>query len=154
MLLVPGEAKRIEVGQQVAAHAVRADQHDHAQMVDDQAPRALAAEIDDLAAVGGGHSRPQDLARLRLQSVPAALEQRPGLRPELVEVAPPARVDGARIVEVAGVEVFDEGTVAAVQEGGLLELASLGHGSSLPLPPPSPIAGWASAPSGNLAARG
>ena len=51
MLLVAGEAERVEVGQQMAAHPIGADQHDHAQMVDDQAPGALAAEVDDLAAV-------------------------------------------------------------------------------------------------------
>ncbi len=136
MMLVAREPERVEVGQQVAAHPVGPDQHHHAQVIDDQAPRALAAEIDDLAAVADQAWRPASVVGARPHRAAAALEQAPRLGPELVEVAPPARVDGTRIAQVARVEVFDEGAVAAVQKRGLLELESLGHGSVLLLPPP------------------
>jgi hypothetical protein len=110
------------------AHAVGADQHDHPQVIDDQPARALATEIHDLG--GGDWLRLADLAATAwLKRRLGALEQRTRLRAELVEIGAPAGIDRRRIVEIAGVEILDERAVAAVQECGLLEFASLGHRS-------------------------
>ena len=136
MVLVAGEPQRVEIGEQVSADAIGANQHHHPQVIDDQSARTLTAEIDDLGS--GPESRfARAFLITRLQRRLATLEQGTRLRSKLVEVGSPARVDRGGIVEVAGVEVFDEGAVAAVQEGGLLYLASLGHRSSLPcvIPP-------------------
>ena len=128
VVLAAGEAERIEIGEQVPAHPVGADQHDHPEMVDDQPAGALAAEVDHLGSSGRRQFAPA-LFPARLKRRLAAFEQGAGLGAELVEIRPPAQVDGGRVLEIAGVEVFDEGAVAAVQEGGLLEFASLGHRS-------------------------
>jgi hypothetical protein len=155
VMLVAGEPERVEVGQQVAAHPVGPDQHDDAQMVDDQAAAALAAEVDDLAALQRSLRGPQAIAGVPLERAAAALEQRPGLGAQLVEVDPPARIDRAGIAQVARVQILDEGPVAAVQESGLLELESLGHGSRSTVAaaartPPKDGARGANVPSGGL----
>jgi hypothetical protein len=136
MMLAAGEPERIQIGEQMAAHPIGADQHDHAQVVDDQPAGALAAEVDHLGARGRQRFAPAFVAA-RLQRRLAAFEQGAGLGAELVEIRPPARVDGGRVLEIAGVEVFDEGAVAAVEEGGLLEFASLGHRSRAPMGRPA-----------------
>jgi hypothetical protein len=136
MMLAAREAERIQIGEQVAAHPIGADQHDHPQVIDDQSAGALAAEVDHLGARGRQRFAPAFLAA-RLQRRLAAFEQGAGLGAELVEIRPPARVDGGRVLEIAGVEVLDEGAVAAVQEGGLLEFASLGHRFRAPVRQPA-----------------
>ena len=143
-MLAAGEPQRIQIGEQVAAHPVGADQHDHPQMIDDQSTGALAAEVDHLGSRARQQFAPASFAA-RLQRRLAAFEQGAGLGAELVEIRPPAHVDRGRVLEIAGVEVFDEGAVAAVQEGGLFEFASLGHRSRAPM---GTIPQWASLPSG------
>ncbi len=131
VLIAAGEAKRVEIGEQVAANPIGADQHHDPQMIDDQPPRALAAEIDDLAAecCGRGQRRRQPVAGPRVCGGAATLEQRPGLRAELVEIGAPARVDRAGIGQITGIQILDEGAIAAVEECGLLKFELLGHGS-------------------------
>ena len=76
-----------------------------------------------------GRRRPQ-LAPGAAPGRRAARSNRPGSRARARRNSPPARVDRRGIGEVAGIELLDEGAVAAIEEGGLLELASLGHRSS------------------------
>ena len=120
-------------GDQMAAHAIGADQHDHAQMIADQRLGALARRG---AAAAASAAERLDQAQPRsgcgCSARPGALEQAPRFSgSELVEIGPPARVDRGRIGEIAGVQLLDERAVAAVEEGGLLELASLRHRPAL-----------------------
>ena len=128
-MLVAGDSERVEIGQQMAPDAVGADQHDHPQMIDDQPPGPLAAQVDHVAAERGRQRLGRRISVAARQERRAALlEQAPGLRAELVEIAPPAGIDAGGVGQITGIEVFDEGAVAAVEEGGLLDLASLRHG--------------------------
>ena len=129
MMTAAGKPERVQIGEQVAAHPIGPDQHDHPQVVDDQPARPLAAEVDHLGARRGEPDIALPLVTVRPQGRLSALEQPPGLRAELVEVGAPAGVDRGRVVEIAGVQILDESAVAAVQESGLLEFASLGHRS-------------------------
>jgi hypothetical protein len=129
---VAGEAQRVELRQQVAAHPVGADQHDDPEVVAQQRlrGRVVDAAPPTSAAPAGSRWRPPAAARPRgagLEGRPGALEQRAVLGLQLVEVGPPAGVDPGRVGQVAGVELLDEGAVAAVEERGLLELASRRH---------------------------
>ena len=102
MLVVVGEAQRIELGDQMAAHAIGADQHDHPQMIVDQRLGAGSSMLCSPAAVAGSPRPAADAPGRGSQGRAGALEQRPVLRLELVEIGAPARVDRGRIGSDSG----------------------------------------------------
>ena len=90
VVVAPCQAQRVEVGQQVAAHTVGADQHDDPQVLAEQRLGGRVVET------GGRHvevrrRRPQ-LARAGCQRGAGPLEQHPVLGLERVEVGAPARL--------------------------------------------------------------
>ena len=130
------EVQRIEIGVEMAAHAVGADHHDGAHRI---ARRPLDLSVGHLAAAGGeafSDLRPD--RRFGGRPVPvegrdqlAVHDRRPvGTLPgrpasfggdagrllQPFEEGPPIRVDRVRIAAVAGVHLFDERGVRAVKE--------------------------------------
>ena len=133
------DAQRIEVGQQMAAHPVAADQDQRA----DRIPGRLA----DLGVRRGRRRRAGRATMPVGRSISVAHDAgRPGrpVRPgqvgqrrlgavvQIVEEIPPVVGDRARIGEIAFVQVDDEGRVGPGEVGGRLEVSRrLCHGSGL-----------------------
>ena len=130
MGIVAAEPERIEIGEKMTAHPKGADQHDHPQMIEDEALAALTAEIDHMAGRGAGRGC-RIRGGTRFERVPALLEQPSGLVPELVEIGSPALVDRGWIIEIPSVEVFDETAIAAVKKGALFNFQTCRHRSAL-----------------------
>ena len=129
-----GNAERVEVGPQMAAHPVVPDHHDGAQGIQ----RGGA----DIGGRRGGRAGLDGLAQLGLDRRPQTVEGRQPVRPrggrwiagpggfggggpdgvvavgQRGEEGLPGRIDRGRIFRPAGVEVFHESGIAAVQEGG------------------------------------
>ncbi len=135
-------AERVEVGMQVAAHAIGADHHDGADRIARRAEQFVAAQIDaaglrpgldffaDVAlhlqpvAVEGGNQLAVDRDRpARLPPGRAArLAQHVGpVVLQVLEKGLPAGLHRRRVFLVAGVKLFEIGGIAAVKEGGALE---------------------------------
>ena len=141
MVLAHLDAERIELGQEMAAHPVAADQDERT----DRIPGRLA----DLGVRRGRRRRTgrADICPGRRRLAVAHDPGRPGrpVRPgqvgqrrlgaviQIVEKIPPVVGDRARIGEITLVQVDDEGRVGPGEVGGRLEVPRrLCHGSGLP----------------------
>jgi hypothetical protein len=135
VILRRGEAERIEIGMQMAAHAIGADHHQRVHRI---ARRALQRLLGHLLAALGGLGLDLVADRL-LGGGPVAVErvgqivigrQRPvrtlprgalrlgGALAEPLEEFAPFRIDARRILLVAGLELLDIDGVRSVEERG------------------------------------
>ena len=138
----------------MAAHAVGADQHDHAQMLADQPLGAVLVEAPPAAGETGRTPPAADRPARGSSACTGALEQGPVLGLKLVEIGAPAGVDTGRVGKVGGVEPLDERAIAAVEEGCLLEARRRpGHRSRHLQPAPRPAQSWAAPAIASTASR-
>ena len=148
MRRVAGQAQRVEIGDQVAADAVGADDHQRAQAVEHglldlgvgERDALLGAFGADFFADGPGRIGPPLSVERRGQLVARGgrpVSARPGRAggvagdvgggfAETLEEILPARVDAGRVLGVAGVQMLDVIGVLALEEGRRVELRVLG----------------------------
>src|SRR5579883_1209155 len=128
------EAERIEIGDEVAAHAIGADEGERAQRIERRLARLRRCGLgqsnggmtiagrcgmaigDDMAALGAAPGGTFEL-----------LEDSRTLVREVVKKAAPTGVYRTGILQVARIELRDKCSVGAVEERGLIQLR---HGSS------------------------
>ena len=126
VVLLAVEAERVEVGDQVPAHAIGADHHDQPDAVTRRRAHHVGSQRGNrqgrrqrgLPAVGAAvPAVVGDCGLARRPGGPADLVQhRAGIVAEAGEKTLPARIDRGRVVQVAAVELLDEDAVGAVQE--------------------------------------
>ncbi len=168
VVLVGRDLQRIELGVQMAAHAIGANHHDRTHRIARRVLQLLLGEIDALGrrlalelvlearlepgpvAVERGHH----FARRRHRPVRAlprrtlgALQNAGAVLAQFAEELAPARVDRGRILFVTGVHFLDPGGIAAVEEGSQLLLFTI-HCASRNLAAP-PRSRWVSSLDGH-----
>ena len=136
----PGlQAERIELGFEMAAHAIGADQHQRADRV---VVAACARPIDIGAKPRGRRARGAFAGWRRSGAIRRSISQRRGAQeapvasvstePRLVvqrrEKLAEARIDGAGGLRPSGLEIGDEGRIRAVEGSG--KDVDAGHGGS------------------------
>jgi hypothetical protein len=150
VLVALDQAQRVQLGLQVAAHAVGADQHQRADGIERRRADVVGADVAALhqpsrdsgdrgvagAAVGGGPGGPAGAQK--------AGEEAGGLLVEITEDIGPFAADRLRVGEVFGVQLRQGLGVGAVVSGGVRVLSHShpnGAAASRQAPVPRPFEG-------------